>query len=128
MRIITKQILYVGNLGEKIIDSSFDSIANLSCINPNSLILLENTRNLGVVRKIIKTTVQNYYNITQVICLDFYINDVLISDEFLVVPNLKEDLIIGAATMRKWRMKLNFEDDTVEIDPKVAKLILKNLI
>ena len=128
MRIITKPILYVGNLGEKIIDSSFDTIANLSCINLNNLILLENVRNLGVVRQIVKTTTRNYYNITQVTCLDFYVNNVLISDEFLVVSNLKEAVIIGAATMRKWRIKLNIENDTVEIDPKVAKLILKNLI
>ena len=92
------------------------------------MILLENVRNLGVVRKIVKTAAQNYFNITQVTCLDIYINGVLISDEFLVVPNLKEAVIIGGATMRKWRIKLNFEYDTVEIDPKVAKLILKNLI
>ncbi|MGE9312806.1 hypothetical protein ACLOAU_14245 [Niabella sp. CJ426] len=31
--------------------------------------------------------------------LDFYINDVLLSDEFLVVPNLSEEAIIGAATL-----------------------------
>jgi hypothetical protein len=30
--------------------------------------------------------------------------------------------------MQKWRIKLNFEHDSVEVDPKVAKLILKNLI
>ncbi len=28
----------------------------------------------------------------------------------------------------KWRIKLNFEHNTVEVDPRVAKLILKNLI
>ena len=51
-----------------------------------------------------------------------------VSDEFLVVPGLSEEVIIGAATMQKWRIKLNFEYDTAEVDPKVAKLILKNLI
>jgi hypothetical protein len=29
--------------------------------------------------------------------------------------------------MQKWRIKLDFEHDRVEIDPKVAKLILKDL-
>jgi hypothetical protein len=56
--------------------------------------------------------------------LDFYINDVLLSDEFLVVPNLSEEAIIGSATLQKWRIELNFEDHKVEVDPKVAKLQL----
>lgn len=56
--------------------------------------------------------------------LDFYINDVLLSDEFLVVPGLSEEAIIGAATLQKWRIKLDFEHDKVFVDPKVAKLQL----
>jgi hypothetical protein len=46
----------------------------------------------------------------------------------MVVPDLSEDAIIGVNTMQKWRIKLDFEHDTVIIDPKVAKLILKNLV
>lgn len=41
-----------------------------------------------------------------------------------MVPNLSEEAIIGAATLQKWRIKLNFEDDIVEVDPEVAKLQL----
>ena len=33
---------------------------------------------------------------------------------FLVVPNLSEEAITGAATLQKWRIKLNFEDDIVK--------------
>jgi hypothetical protein len=62
------------------------------------------------------------------VSLDFYKDDIRLSDEFLVVPNLSEDVVIGATTMQKWRIKLDFEHDTVIIDPKVAKLILINLI
>ena len=49
------------------------------------------------------------------------------SDEFMVVPNLSEDAIIVATTMQKWRIKLDFEHNTVIIDPKIAKAILKQL-
>jgi hypothetical protein len=52
----------------------------------------------------------------------------LLSDEFLIVLGLSEEAIIGVATMQKCRIKLNFEHDSVEVDPNVAKLILKNLI
>lgn len=49
------------------------------------------------------------------------------SDEFMVVPNLSEDAIIGVTTLQKWRIKLDFEHETVIIDPTIAKAILKNL-
>ena len=42
----------------------------------------------------------HYIEVSQGVRLDFYLNDnVLLSDEFLVVPGLSEDVIIGAATM-----------------------------
>jgi hypothetical protein len=58
---------------------------------------------------------------------DFYYDDIRLSDEFMIVPGLSEEVIIGVNTLQKWRIKLDFENDTVVIDPKVAKLILKQL-
>ena len=37
---------------------------------------------------------------------------------------LGEEAIIGAATMQKWRIKLDFEHDRAIVDPKVAKMQL----
>lgn len=51
-------------------------------------------------------------------------DDVLLSDEFLVIPNLNEEVIIGAAPMQKWLIKLDFEHDKAIVHPKVAKLQL----
>ncbi|WP_255035206.1 hypothetical protein [Lacihabitans soyangensis] len=48
----------------------------------------------------------------------------MLSDEFLVVPGLSKNVVIGAATMRKWRIKLDFKQDMVIVDPKVAKMQL----
>ncbi|MBK8737744.1 MAG: hypothetical protein IPL98_18230 [Saprospiraceae bacterium] len=47
-----------------------------------------------------------------------------LSDESLVVHGLSEEVIIGATTMQKWRIKLDFEHDTVVVDPSVSKLQL----
>jgi hypothetical protein len=71
-------------------------------------------------------------NITEAIRSDFYINDIRMSDEFYIVPNLSEETIIGVTTMQKWRIKLvpkafGIEHDTVIIDPKIAKATLKDL-
>jgi hypothetical protein len=56
--------------------------------------------------------------------LDFYVNGLRMTDEFMVVPNLSESVIIGATTLQKWKIKLDFEHDTIIIDPRVAKLKL----
>jgi hypothetical protein len=79
---------------------------------------------LGRIRKLATAGTGHYIEIKESITLDFYINDVLLSDEFLLVPDLREDAIIGAATMRKWRIKLDFNHDQVVVDPIVAKLQL----
>jgi hypothetical protein len=101
-----------------------DSGANLSCINPEYLDGLENAVPLGRTRYIATASEDHRIEVTEVTRLDFYINDVLVSDEFLVVPGLTEEAVIGAATMQKWRIKLDFEHDTVHVDPKVAKMQL----
>lgn len=102
----------------------FDSGANLSCISPDVVDDLEEKRPLGKVRKLATASEAMFIEVNHRVTLDFYINDVLLSDEFLVVPGLSEEAIIGAATLQKWRIKLNFEDDKVEVDPKAAKLQL----
>ena len=47
-----------------------------------------------------------------------------ISDNVVVVDKLAEDLIIGAGTLQKWRIKLDMENDDVLIDPQVTDLKL----
>jgi hypothetical protein len=45
----------------------------------------------------------------------------------MVIPELSHPVIIGAATLQKWRMKLDFENEDIIIDPKVTKLRLLKL-
>lgn len=124
MSVIKLPLLYVGSKGERNLYTLFDCGANLSCINPEFIRDIETPVNLGRIRKIATAAEGHFIEITQVIRLDFYIHDILLSDEFLLVPGLSEEAIIGAATLQKWRIKLDFEHDTVIVDPKVAKLQL----
>lgn len=124
MSVLKLPLLYVGSKGEKHLYTLFDSGANLSCINPEFVEGLANLESLGRTRLFSTASEGHYIEIKDVIRVDFYLHDVLLSDEFLVVPGLNEEAIIGAATMQKWRIKLNFEEDTVEVDPKVAKMQL----
>ncbi len=125
MSVIKLPLLFAGSEGEKNLYTLFDSGANLSCINPDYVSNLEIPTPLGRVRNIATASEGHFIQVKEAIRVDFYLNDVLLSDEFLLVPGLSEEAIIGAATMQKWRIKLDFEHDTVHVDPKVAKMELK---
>ncbi len=124
MSIIKIPMLFVGSKGEKSLYGLFDSGANLSCINPEYVDEIEEKVALGRVRQIATAAEGHFIEVKYAVRLDFYMNDVLLSDEFLVVPGLSEEVIIGAATMQKWRIKLDFEHDKATVDPKVAKMQL----
>jgi hypothetical protein len=124
MSIIKDPLLFVGSKGEKILYTLFDSGANLSCINPDYVEQLEIPVSLGRIRKIATASEGHFIEVKFAVRLDFYMGDVLLSDEFLVLPGLSEEAIIGAATMQKWRIKLDFEHDKAIVDPKVAKMQL----
>jgi predicted aspartyl protease len=122
MSIIKHPLLYVGTEGEKYLYTLFDSGANLSCIHPDHVEGLALPLHLGRTRRIATASDDHLIEVNFVIRLEFYINDVQLSDEFLVVPGLTEEAIIGAATLQKWRIKLDFEHDRLIVDPKVSKM------
>ena len=123
MSIIKEPLLFMGSKGEKRLYTLFDSGANLSCISPDYVKDIEVPVALGRPRKI-ATSEGHFIEVKFRVSLDFYMGDVLLSDEFLVVPGLSEEAIIGAATLQKWRIKLDFEQDKAIVDPKVAKMQL----
>jgi len=124
MSIIKLPLHYEGSQGEKTIYTLFDREANLSCINPEQVEGLANLEKLYKPRMMATAIEGHFVEVTHSLRVDFYINDVNLSDEFLVIPGLSEDAIIGAATMQKWRIKLDFDTEKVIVDPKVAKLQL----
>ena len=126
--IIRIPLRFEGSKGEKNLYALFDSGANYSCINETVVEDLEMLTPIHTPMRLATASDTVYMEITSRTTLDFYHEDIRLSDEFLVVPGLSEEVIIGANTMQKWRLKLDFEHDTVIVDPRVAKLILINLI
>lgn len=51
--------------------------------------------------------------------------DMMCPEGFLVVRQVAEEVMIGATTIHKWCIKLEFEQVPVLVDLKVAKLPLK---
>ena len=44
------------------------------------------------------------------------------TDEFIVLDGCSEEVIVGATTMQKWRIKLDFEHETVTYPMKAQRL------
>ena len=127
MSVIQLPVLFVGSKGERNLFTMFDSGANLSCIHPDFVKNLEKPVSIGRPRQVGTTAEGHFIKITQRVTLDFYLNDVLLSDEFLVVENLPEQAIFGATTLRKWRIKMDFENNALLVNANVAKFKLIDL-
>lgn len=124
MSVIKLPLRFEGSKTDKILYTLFDSGASLSCISDDFAAQLTELIAFRKPKRVNTAAEGHYMEIKHKITVDFYIDDVNLSDEFLVVPGLSEEAIIGAATMQKWRIKLDFENDRVIVDPKVAKLQL----
>lgn len=126
MSVIRFPLRFEGCKGEKNLYSLFDSGVAFSCINSDYAGELATLEKMRHPLEMATAAESIFLKITDAMRLDFYYNDIRLSDEFMVIPSLSEDVIIGANTLQKWRIKLDFEHDTIIIDPKVAKPILKS--
>jgi len=124
MAILAKKLLLEGSKGSKEVEALFDTGASYSCIRRE--LATELGRVEPLPRPLLLGTAQEgaVIEVKEAVRLDFYLNGYRFSDEFMVVPGLSEECIIGAATMQKWRFKLDMENEEVIIDPRVTKFRL----
>jgi hypothetical protein len=124
MAIIAKKLKLVGSKGENELEGLFDSGASYSCIEKELAQRLEILTALATPLKLGTAKKGKSVAVKERVTLDFYLNGYRFSDEFMVISDLSEEVIIGAATMQKWRFKLDFENEEVIIDPRVTRLRL----
>lgn len=124
MAVISRKIELAGSKGSAEVEALFDSGASFSCVPP------ELANRLGIVDplprplKFETADKGQKMEVKDFVHLLIRINGTDLTDEFVVVPNLSEQAIIGAKAIQAWRIKLDFENDEVLIDPKVTKLRL----
>lgn len=124
MAIIEKRMRFAGSKGSSEVLAVFDSGATYSCIEPGL------AARLGMVDRLPEPmdfgTAKEGEKLSAefTVRLNFYINGYRLSDEFILIPGLSEQVVIGAATLQKWRLKLDFETEDVIVDPRVTKLRL----
>ena len=124
MAIIRKEIELVGSKSRRKEIALFDSGATYSCIRKEIAQELEIILPLTRPLKLITAQERNYVEVKERVVLDFYISGYRFSDEFLIIENLSEKVIIGAKTLQAWRLKLDFEKEDIIIDPRVTEIQL----
>ena len=122
MGILTRRLELAGDKGQADYEGLFDTGASYSFIRRDVAEQLATL--LPLVRPLSFETALEDQRLaaTHVARLEFVLNDHRFSDEFIVLDNLAESVIIGAKTMQAWRMKLDMEHEEVILDPTVTRL------
>jgi predicted aspartyl protease len=122
MGIISKTIKLAGSRGEYQTTALFDTGASYSFIRRNVAEGLETITPLPLPMSFEMAEEGRQVTATERVTVDFWINGCRLSDEFLVLGALADEVIIGAKTVQAWRMKLDMEQEEVVVDPSVARL------
>ncbi|MGH9839136.1 MAG: retropepsin-like aspartic protease [Blastocatellia bacterium] len=121
---IIRKLHFEGSKGQADLTSLFDGGSTYSCIHPDYAEQLGVLEALPRPQKVETAAKGHFIEIEQRMNLDFYLNNLRLSDEFVIIPNLAEQAIIGALTIQKWKIKLDYETDEVITDPRVSRIIL----
>jgi len=124
MAVILKPIRLAGPRGSTHVVTLFDNGATYSCIQPQLAERLAIPTPLPEPLDVGTGEERPTIQVEQVVLLNFYLDGYRFSDEFMLIPDLSEAAIIGAATLQKWRMELDHEHDEVLFDPRVTHLRL----
>ncbi len=119
---VTKVIKVAGNRGSREVKALFDSGAPESFIRADiareiaSPTHLPNPKTFEMGRGTLK--------VTRAMIGDVQLNGASLFATLLVVPNLTEELILGADFFQRWKIRLNPENEDIVLDQDALKLKL----
>ena len=124
MGLVSEKIKLVGSKGEVELEALFDTGATYSLIREDIAERLATLEPLKPPIEAKMATEENRLVVEKRVILDFYIDGHRYSDEFLVVPELRREAIIGVGTMQKWHIIVDALNKQVIIDPKASEVWL----
>jgi predicted aspartyl protease len=124
MGILVKQVTLRGDKGQVELDGMFDTGATYSVIRKD--IAEQIATVIPLDEPIVLRTAEQgrQLTVTHRVVLTIWLNGYRLSDEFLVLEELSRPVLIGAATMQKWRMRLDMANEEVIVDPTATELWL----
>ncbi len=124
MGLIAKKLRVAGDKGERRLEVLFDTGAAASFIRRDVADRIVTTLRLPSPKTFTLGDGVGRLRVNETAILYIHIGGVEISDNFIVAPRLADEVIIGASTLQKWRIKLDLENESVIIDKKMARLLL----
>lgn len=124
MGLIIKRLKVVGDKGERRLQVLFDTGASASFVRQDVVARLATTVKLPSPETYTLADGAGKLRVHETTVLYVYINGIRISDNFIVAPRLSDEVILGANTLQKWRIKLDLEHDRVLIDKRMSRLLL----
>lgn len=126
--ILERYVTMIGSRGVRRCRALFDSGASYSIIRPDIAreidepILLPDPENW--VFETARIGVHMHASLVLRANFTFDDSEARFSDEFILLDDTTEELIIGATTMQKWGIKLDFDRETVEYRKTAERLRL----
>lgn len=124
MGILVKQVTLRGDKGQVELDGMFDTGATYSVIRKDIAEQIATVIPLDEPITLRTSEQSRQLTATHCICLTIWLNGYRLSDEFLVLEELSRPVLIGAATMQKWRIRLDMANEEVIVDPTATELWL----
>ena len=126
--VLERDILLVGSKGRRRCRALFDSGASYSIVRPDIANSIETPSPLPEPEDWVFETAETgrLLRATSRVGIDFRFDDseARFSDEFIILDACSEEVIIGATTMQKWSIKLDFETEQVLYRKTAQKLRL----
>ena len=124
MGLILKKLRVAGDKGDRRLSVLFDTGASASFARHDAVAKIATTLRLPSPETYTLGAGVGKLRVSDTAVLYVYIGGLRISDNFIVAPSLSDDIIIGANTLQKWRVKLDMENERVIIDKRMARLLL----
>ena len=129
--ILEREVTMIGTRGERRCLALFDSGASYSIIRPDVAETIDTPIPLPDPENWVFETARIgvHMHASHVLRANFVFDDseARFSDEFIILDETTEELIIGATTMQKWGIKLDFDRETVEYRKTADRLRLIKL-
>lgn len=123
MGLIFKEVVLRGDKGERKFQALWDNGSSESFIRKNLAEKVGTVLNLSAPREFeMGKGVLLVEESTGI--MDVKVEGYNLFWHFLVVPELSEELIIGADFLQRWKIKLDPENERIIVDPKALKLKL----
>ncbi len=124
MGILVKPVTLRGDKGQIELDGMFDTGSTYSVIRKDIAEQLATVVPLDEPI-VLRTAEQGrQLTVTHRVVLTIWLNGYRLSDEFMVVEQLSRPVLIGAATMQKWRMRVDMANEEIIVDPTATELWL----